>query len=287
MTGRSCPECGTGYRPSEYDFTPNSVAFCCPHCDQPYYGTDERGHLDPPQFVCVTCQQETHMDQMVLRPTEGVDEKRTKVDANPWLLRQETGKLKAWWRTVGKSLFASGPLIAALPGRATTRDAWNFALTHAVIVNLLGWPLIFIFSMAFASMAMGGGGMISGKILLIALSSWVIPVVGTFLLIGLWSLAIHGMLKFLPGRKKKWGDTFQCLCYSSSVLILGAVPCLGVYIGWIGLIFWPRVAFLMLRERHEISTWHAMLATLWLPLLFLGGVFMSIGYLYMAVLTEL
>ena len=47
LTTRECPECGTAFRPSEYEFVPQSVRFCCPHCDHPYYGTGEKGHIEP------------------------------------------------------------------------------------------------------------------------------------------------------------------------------------------------------------------------------------------------
>jgi hypothetical protein len=44
---RECPECGTPFRPSEFDFAPMSVRFCRPSCGQEYYGTGPRGHLSP------------------------------------------------------------------------------------------------------------------------------------------------------------------------------------------------------------------------------------------------
>ena len=50
LTTRECPECGTPFLPSAQDFQPNSVRFCCPGCDQDYYGTSPRGHLVPSAF---------------------------------------------------------------------------------------------------------------------------------------------------------------------------------------------------------------------------------------------
>ena len=55
LRSRQCPECGTAFRVSDYDFVPNSVQFCCPHCNQIYYGTSARGQLVPPAFTCVSC----------------------------------------------------------------------------------------------------------------------------------------------------------------------------------------------------------------------------------------
>ncbi|QKK09883.1 MAG: hypothetical protein HND58_18155 [Planctomycetota bacterium] len=69
-----CPECGTGFAPSEFRFAKNSVCFCCPHCDQRYFGTGPDGHLEPRRFVCVGCGQQIEMDTMVLHPADGLDE---------------------------------------------------------------------------------------------------------------------------------------------------------------------------------------------------------------------
>ena len=42
------------------------MRFCCPHCDHPYYGTSEQGHVEPREFACVKCGQRVNIDDMVL-----------------------------------------------------------------------------------------------------------------------------------------------------------------------------------------------------------------------------
>ena len=84
---RRCPECGTPFLPSQYEFFPNTIRFRCPHCDQSYYGTGEKGHLDPAEFDCVSCGRRIDMDQTVLEPTAGVDEDQTQTERVPWLER--------------------------------------------------------------------------------------------------------------------------------------------------------------------------------------------------------
>ena len=69
---RKCPECGSAFRPSDFEFTLNSVRFCCPHCEQAYYGTGANGHISPRTFACVSCAKVIDMDEMVLLPAEGV-----------------------------------------------------------------------------------------------------------------------------------------------------------------------------------------------------------------------
>jgi hypothetical protein len=83
LTSRQCPECGTPFAPSEFDFAPNTVRFCCPHCDQDYYGTSASGHLVPDAFDCVRCHNFIRMDEMVMRPAEGVEEEDTRAECSP------------------------------------------------------------------------------------------------------------------------------------------------------------------------------------------------------------
>src|SRR5688572_13451876 len=87
LPGRQCPECGTPFLPSEFTFVPNSVRFCCPGCGQDYYGTGPGGHLEPEQYDCVRCGRPVSMNEMVLLPTAGVEEKQTEVEVVPWLDR--------------------------------------------------------------------------------------------------------------------------------------------------------------------------------------------------------
>ena len=100
LTSRMCPECGAAFLPSDFDFVPNSVRFCCPHCDQAYYGTTERGHLSPREFECVSCGAFIRMDEMVLRPAAGVAESQTRAATNPWLNLRETGLFKGLFSTI-------------------------------------------------------------------------------------------------------------------------------------------------------------------------------------------
>lgn len=64
---RTCPECGTPFRPSQFEFSHCGVRFCCLHCDQQYYGTGHRGHLVPKAFRCIRCNNDVNMNEMVVR----------------------------------------------------------------------------------------------------------------------------------------------------------------------------------------------------------------------------
>src|SRR4051812_39263898 len=82
---RRCPECGTGFKPSDFRFVPGAVRFCCPHCSQAYYGTTAEGHLQPRSFLCVNCHQPVEMDATIVLPAEGVAEELTSAERMPWL----------------------------------------------------------------------------------------------------------------------------------------------------------------------------------------------------------
>ena len=85
ITARVCPECAAPFKPSDYEFKPNAVRFCCPSCDQSYYGTDGHGMLVPRSFVCVSCQSPVTMDTMVLRPVEGLEDQEIELGKVQWM----------------------------------------------------------------------------------------------------------------------------------------------------------------------------------------------------------
>ena len=72
VPGRTCPECGRGFVPSEFEFQANAVEFCCPGCMQQYYGSDEHGLPVPRAFDCVKCGAACELDSMILRVAPAV-----------------------------------------------------------------------------------------------------------------------------------------------------------------------------------------------------------------------
>ena len=101
--------------PSDFEFVINSVQFCCTHCDKSYYGTGEKGHLQPTRFQCVQCDSTIDMDQMVLRQTEDVRKEQTQVDRNPWMQRRQRGRIRSWFATLGRSIALLIRLMRATP----------------------------------------------------------------------------------------------------------------------------------------------------------------------------
>jgi hypothetical protein len=265
LISRRCPECGTPFRPSEYEFAVNSVQFCCPHCGQSYYGTDEKGHLVPPRFACVRCGREVHMDEMVLLPTAGVDESRTQMEHHPWLRRIETGSVRGWLRTVGMALVGPGRLMELTPAGSPTASAWWFAILTTVLVSLvaMGSAVFFpaLFSLGVGSVArMAMLGAFGGAAL--------VAIAGTVLGIALWGVVAHGLICVTGRERGTLGRTYQALCYSSGANVASAIPCVGAYFGWI---WWVVSAVVAVAAAHETRLWRAAVAVVTFPILVLGS----------------
>ncbi len=272
LPSRRCPECGTEFRPSEFEFVANSVQFCCPHCGQSYYGTGPQGHLVPFEYDCVSCGRRINMDETVVLPTEGVKEEQTKVGEVPWLERRTRGFFRAWFATIAKAMVSPITLMRALPCESATPTGWGFAFLTLVSALCFGtvFPcgLWFAVGLSFAGPRGVGGGMLLGLLVYVAAYVVVVPVI-----LGLWSLVTHLMLQLLSGGSEPFKRTAQAICFSSGAGVCLAIPCFGVYgVGWI---WWIVSAILMVKEGQRTSGGKATAAVLTAPvigtLLIVGG----------------
>ncbi|MBP7745162.1 MAG: hypothetical protein KA383_03445 [Phycisphaerae bacterium] len=265
LEARRCPECGTPFLPSQYEFAPNSVQFCCPHCGQAYYGTGARGHLVPDEFDCVQCARHIRMNEMVLRPAAHVTEEQTEVYKLPWEERRERGPVRAWWGTVKMALTSPIRLARAVPDDCPPGAAWGFALLTALLYTAgvaCPWAALAV----IATTSTGGRWdveLVCG-LPLVGLVAAATVIVG----IAFWGLIAHGVLR-LGGRPAGGiGRTYIALCYSSGANALLVLPCVGIYVSWI---WWLISAALMLKETQRVGGGRATLATLVFPLLLIGG----------------
>ncbi len=150
---RNCPECGEAFKPSEFEFVANAVQYCCPDCDQAYYGTTLTGHLRPAEFDCVNCGRKLHMDDMVLRPAKGIGDDQTQRDVMPWLERRRRNPFMAWIKTIGRSMVGPGKLMRAVPTSSTPMQAcWYATVTLTAILFCGGGaPFSIVGLIAYAS----------------------------------------------------------------------------------------------------------------------------------------
>ena len=267
----ACPGCGTPFKPSEHDFEASGVRFCCPHCDQAYYGTSEKGHLIPSAFQCASCGQQIHMDRMILRPRQGADSEQAEPVEVPWLSSRQRGLVKAWFSMLGLALFSPRRLAHSLAESSSLKPAVGFAALTVgliyVIALLPGLAFLLLGLLAVASAA-GGGPPPLPMVGIVAVGP-VIIVFGMILLALLWGPVTHGVLR-LTGRTEG-GMRRTCLAtwYSSGAGAFTAVPVFGLLIGWM---WWIVSAILMVTAGQKVHGVRAAIAVLTLPVLTVGGI---------------
>ncbi|MGP1347694.1 MAG: hypothetical protein ACTS3F_13635 [Phycisphaerales bacterium] len=269
LTSRTCPECGEGFKPSEFSLNPNAVRFLCQHCGQQYFGTTDDGHLNPVEFDCVRCGRHIHMDEMVLTPGEGVSESLTRgrrADANPWLRRGDIGTSKAGWRTLGRVLGHPGSLMDAPSGQS---GLLRQALWFSLLVNLLVGVASTIPAAGFVLLMGGmGGGMGMGVWVLVSMG--LLPIAVMMLLWVVSGLLGHLLMLQRGGAGGGWRRSLEAGLYASGVNVLMAVPCMGMYLAPVAVV-WGGVSLgLMFRAAHGVSARRAILAGLAVPVLCVG-----------------
>ncbi len=247
---RVCPECGTGFRPTSYTFGVNAVRYVCPHCAQDYYGTDARGHLEPPEFDCVKCGQHLSMDEMVLVPRTAAPRAALRNVQNPWLEDNDTGWFKKYWKTWGLAFSKPKELMLATPDDSSAGRALLFALITVVAYVSVG-------AGAFALLMMvGRGGALSGLWVLVG------ALLGVLVALFVWSACTHGLLKLIA-KPKGLDRTVTALAFSTPSLVLMAVPMCGMYLLAPAALLWQAVvASIMIGAIHGVRGGRAATATL-------------------------
>jgi hypothetical protein len=283
IQGRECPECGKEFKPSEFDFIPNSVAFCCPHCDQNYFGTDERGQLVPRAFECITCQNQIDMDEMVLRPRPGFEQKRAHQSSNPWQVRKESkSSFRAWLLTCWRAMIRPNDLVQKNePDNEAFPASISFLFFNNAMIMLLGVGLFVVLlniqESSFTRSDFGVEsitGLLAGLFLLALAGAF-----AAFVVVAIWSVLTHVMLRLLAKPKGVQRDTLDCLCYSNGVTLMTAVPICGFYaLSWVAGIWWPISAGFMLAKRHQVSIGRAMMAVWVFPIIVVIGMGCLIAY---------
>ncbi len=258
LKARQCPECGAAFRPSEYEFTANSVRFCCPHCDHPYYGTSESGHLVPESFGCLRCGRPLHIDEMVLRPGLGVEEAQTARNRMPWLERKEIGFFKSWFMMIGHAMTRPVQLGRAIPQEASALGAWLYCTATLLIFAAIGVVL----PQGFVLGLVGGGPwrrLSMAPLQTVAtIIVWIVaPAVAAGIIVWLWAMLAHALLRLTGGGVGPLRRTCHAVYYGAGAGVLTIVPCFGSMVGWI---WWGVSATIMLKETQGVRTLRAACA---------------------------
>ena len=238
VPGRTCPECGRGFAPSEFEFRPNTVEFCCPGCMQQYYGTDKDGLPVPREFACVRCGSACSLDTMVLRLAPGATDDETEVARVPWE-RPGRGVLGRFWSTVRDGIGAPAALGKAAAAGADCWAAFRFALAllaaAAVPTALTAMVVIGFFEgVGTAGARTGGVAWRSSMLAMVGTVSLSAggAIVGVLLLLSVAAALASVILRTL-GRPVPWRVTWPVYAYSLGPMIFAAIPCLGPYcVAW-------------------------------------------------------
>ncbi|MCW5777250.1 MAG: YIP1 family protein [Phycisphaeraceae bacterium] len=270
LRSRQCPECGSPFKPSDFSFVTNSVRFCCPHCGQDYYGTGLDGHLEPRTFDCVRCGTRIDMDEMVLLPTEGVAEERTIPDEMPWLSKS-MGFFSRWWKTVLRGATQPARIVhLTQPESSAVTATWFLVVTHAVIGLLSVLTIVGFFVLMGLFAGMGGGGPGVGPTLVASFVGVALAVVGSVIgaivLAWLWIAVSHGLLLVTGGTTHGIGRTAHAILYTCGPMLISAVPCVGMYFGWmIGGVWWCVSATIMVVRGQSVGPVRATLCVVGPP----------------------
>lgn len=264
IESRLCPECGSAFKPSDFEFVRESVKFCCPFCAQEYYGTDAKGHLAPREFECVKCHGRIDMDQMVLTPASGVAERRTRLPEMPWLNRKRVGFFAGWFRTVWMSLIRPGALMRTVPPEAGKGAATWFALFTVLVYTTLSFG-IFLIMLGVGFGARFGNDLASA--MLSALGTFAAGAAAFVLIVFLWAALAHLILRLTGPVAHPLGRTYQAMCYASAANVLCAVPCLGLHLSVVSWVWWGVSGTLMVQAGQKVSGLRAAFAVFLPPVL--------------------
>ena len=288
LTGRICPECGKDFKPSDFEFVPNAVKFCCPHCQQQYYGTDEKGHLSPTEFQCVNCDAPLQMDQMVMLPADGLTDQQTIRIRCPWFERKKIGFFKGWLRTVGMAIRSPVKLISCTSANASGASAFWFAVLTAILFSLVNFvPLMVIGLSVFFNVI--GGGLTSMLVMTLTYAAfWIGLMVLSTVAIFLWTVLAHLILKLTGETDHSYGRTVQSICLGAGTMIPAAIPCVCFYLSWAGWMLWIVVAVFKLKIGQGVSGFRAALAAIVPPIatfVIVAGLYILLMFSFMGRMT--
>ena len=269
----SCPECGGGFRPGDFVFKIGEVRFCCPHCDQAYYGDTADGLLDPADFDCVECGTRITQDECVIRPLVGKDGIENAVA--PWF-DASRGIFKRTLLTAGWAMVRPGDLARGIPPKSGPLPGFQFLAMINLLLLCFGVLPIFVVAVAVpiwqGALNAGGGPGLALAAFYIGMMG-VTTVTSTLLTVVAIAAAGHLVLRLTGPVQDGIGRTMSLACFGCGPAILVAIPCLGPYCGSQVSGIWSLVAIiLLLSAGQRVSGLRASFAVLLMPVLLLFAI---------------
>jgi hypothetical protein len=264
---RVCSECGSGFKPSDFDFEPGRVTFQCPHCSTGYYGMSARGHLVPASFRCSGCAQQVSMDEMSLVPLEGgLDSTPTQDGSNPWYERSTL--VRPFLTTTVMLLQTPSSFGRSMPADASLGPAAiyvSIAFGVQMILTLALQAALFALLSAFMVGVAGaafGGGFVMRQVVQSAIFGLGFGLVWLLL----ESVLTFGLLRVFGGQGAGLQRTIVCYAFTSGagavLLWFAAVPCLGALLALAWIVWSIVIAVQLISASMRISIGTAVAAVL-------------------------
>ena len=277
VPGRTCPECGRGFVPSEFEFRANAVEFCCPGCMQQYYGSDQHGLLVPRAFACVRCHAPCEMDSMILRAAPGVPDDAVELHRVAWEDPLKGGVVRRFVATVRDGISRPSQIGDALRGDVVTRKATWYAVSVLSVVavpSVLGFVLITLIAPGMGSGSTRSGGAALRTAVWESIGG-VGAVLASWYILGLVGLAFFAWMTSLTLRmcreRVAWKVVWCSFTYALGPMVILAVPCFGVYCGSLpASIWWVVAACIILARAASVTGWKVVLSVL-APLFVVGA----------------
>lgn len=262
-----CPKCSTAFDIRSYRFQPKTIAFACPYCGVLHEGAGP-SYLpaEADKAICRAC--EKTMSVAAMRVVPLVDQPQaTIIEQVPWEQRRHLGLWRRWWRTCMMVMTQPRMIGLAIGSHCSLVDAYRFAsltIFTTATAQVLFWSLIVALRQSVS--VFGDLDLDVRKQLILSVMSMVLAIVLPALLIVLQAGPAHLFLRITGKRSRHFRPTAIAVLYGQGPMILGMIPVCGDMIGSI----WALVvSIIILACAQTISSWQAMLAFLWLPVLVL------------------
>ena len=247
----NCPECGKPFTPSTHTFQVGEVRFRCPDCGQDYFGDDLDGHLRPSSFNCVSCGRHLHEDECLLFPADGDMDAIADVRM-PWF---DTSRrwLGRWFSTIGWAISQPSKLIDGVPKNSGIGPGVVFLALNATFFCVV-WLLPVVLIMGIQRLAA------TSEFLFFLLFP-----IGICVAVFIQGSVTHGILVLSGGTQYGYSRTMAAATFSTGPFVLCSVPCLGMCVAPLGLIWWLVLMCIMVHVGQGVNGLRATLSSLVVP----------------------
>ena len=215
------------------------------------------------EYNCPSCGNEVeNWEQVQYCPFCGAPLEKSTVHGEsekyaPWDDRENIGFFRALVDTWKQSVFHPTEFFATMPleGGYGGPLLYGFIVGEIAVLFSLFWESILLMMGALGESygQFEEMGFSMGVILLIALASPVLVIVGYFISAGI----LHLCLLIVGGARRDFEATFRVVCYAAGANMFGVIPFCGGLVAWL----WNAALNIIgIREAHKISSGRAVLA---------------------------